>query len=63
VWDSAYEGSAEWVPVLLLCITVHYVLQADVNRAVAAARAAFEIGSEWRKLDASARGRLINKVH
>jgi hypothetical protein len=29
---------------------------------VSAARAAFKIGSEWRKLDASARGKLINKV-
>jgi len=36
--------------------------KADVDRAVAAARAAFEIGSDWRKLDASARGRLINKL-
>ncbi|PSN40135.1 hypothetical protein C0J52_13048 [Blattella germanica] len=34
----------------------------DVDRAVAAARAAFKIGSDWRKLDASARGKLINKL-
>lgn len=34
----------------------------DVDHAVAAARAAFKIGSNWRKLDASARGKLINKL-
>ncbi|KAJ9583102.1 hypothetical protein L9F63_022545, partial [Diploptera punctata] len=36
--------------------------KADVDRAVSAARAAFKIGSNWRKLDASARGKLINKL-
>ena len=35
--------------------------QADVDLAVAAARKAFEIGSEWRNTDASARGALILK--
>lgn len=30
--------------------------------AVAAARKAFAIGSEWRTMDASARGKLLNKV-
>jgi acyl-CoA reductase-like NAD-dependent aldehyde dehydrogenase len=38
------------------------VLQADVDKAVAAAKAAFKLGSPWRKLDASARGVLLNKV-
>lgn len=38
------------------------MLQADVDKAVAAAKAAFKIGSPWRKLDASARGKLLNKV-
>nr|ABU97475.1 aldehyde dehydrogenase [Suidasia medanensis] len=33
----------------------------DINKAVEAAVAAFKLGSEWRNLDASARGRLINK--
>lgn len=36
--------------------------KADVDVAVAAAKAAFARGSEWRSLDASARGILINKV-
>ncbi|KAJ4444437.1 hypothetical protein ANN_06229 [Periplaneta americana] len=35
--------------------------KADVDLAVAAAKAAFKIGSPWRKLDASARGKLLNK--
>lgn len=38
------------------------LLQADVDKAVTAAKAAFKIGSPWRKLDASARGKLLNKV-
>ena len=42
-------------------ITV-FSVQADVDKAVAAAKAAFEDGSEWRNLDASKRGRLLNKL-
>uniref|UniRef100_A0A1B0DC06 Aldehyde dehydrogenase domain-containing protein n=1 Tax=Phlebotomus papatasi TaxID=29031 RepID=A0A1B0DC06_PHLPP len=34
----------------------------DVDVAVAAAKKAFARGSEWRNLDASARGRLLNKL-
>lgn len=37
--------------------------KADVDIAVAAAKAAFERGSEWRSMDASARGRLLSKVN
>lgn len=36
--------------------------QADVDIAVEAARRAFKFGSTWRTMDASNRGRLINKV-
>lgn len=35
--------------------------KADVDKAVAAAKQAFKLGSKWRTLDASARGLLINK--
>lgn len=35
---------------------------ADVNKAVEAAAKAFQLNSEWRQLDASGRGRLINKL-
>lgn len=35
--------------------------KADVDAAVAAARAAFSFGSPWRTMDASKRGQLINK--
>lgn len=35
--------------------------KADVDLAVKAAKKAFERGSAWRDLDASQRGRLINK--
>ncbi|KAM4708503.1 aldehyde dehydrogenase 1A1 [Discoglossus pictus] len=34
----------------------------DVNKAVKAAREAFQIGSPWRRLDASERGKLLNKL-
>ncbi len=33
-----------------------------MDKAVAAARAAFKLGSPWRRMDASDRGRLINKL-
>ena len=38
------------------------IIQVDVDKAVAAARAAFTRGSVWRKMDASARGEIIYKV-
>ncbi|NXE40598.1 AL1A1 dehydrogenase, partial [Ptilorrhoa leucosticta] len=34
----------------------------DVDKAVKAARKAFELGSTWRTMDASERGRLLNKL-
>lgn len=36
--------------------------QADVDKAVQAARLAFSLGSVWRKMDASERGRLLSKL-
>ncbi|XP_010137188.1 PREDICTED: retinal dehydrogenase 1 isoform X2 [Buceros rhinoceros silvestris] len=36
--------------------------KADVDKAVKAARKAFELGSPWRTMDASERGRLLNKL-
>jgi len=35
---------------------------ADVDIAVAAAREAFELGSEWRTMDASRRGLLLHRL-
>lgn len=34
----------------------------DVAKAVAAAKDAFALGSQWRSMDASGRGRLINRL-
>ena len=34
----------------------------DVDKAVAAAKRAFKLGSTWRTMDASDRGRIINKI-
>ena len=36
--------------------------QADVDKAVIAAKAAFAFGSPWRTMDASKRGKLMNKL-
>ena len=36
--------------------------KADVDNAVAAAREAFKLGSPWRRMDASKRGILLNKL-
>ncbi|KAF8570304.1 hypothetical protein P879_01322 [Paragonimus westermani] len=36
--------------------------KADIDRAVAAAKKAFEFGSEWRRMDASARGQLLHRL-
>lgn len=36
--------------------------KADVDKAIAAARRAFNFGSKWRTTDASERGRLLNKL-
>jgi aldehyde dehydrogenase (NAD+) len=36
--------------------------KADVNKAVEAASEAFKLGSPWRRMDASQRGRLMNKL-
>jgi len=38
------------------------ILQADIDKAVHAAKLAFKRGSEYRQMDASARGRLLLKL-
>ena len=38
------------------------MLQADVDKAVKAAMEAFKLGSPWRTMDASQRGKLLYKV-
>lgn len=42
--------------------SVSLVSQADVDKAVQAARLAFSLGSVWRRMDASERGRLLSKL-
>jgi len=39
-----------------------YLSQADVEKAVSAAKAAFKRGSPWQQMNASARGRLLLKL-
>ena len=38
------------------------LFQADIDKAVKAAREAFKLGSPWRRMDASKRGRLLYKL-
>ena len=38
------------------------LIQADIHKAVKAAREAFKLGSPWRRMDASKRGRLLYKL-
>lgn len=45
-----------------LLIWIACDLQEDVDKAVKAARQAFHIGSPWRTMDASERGRLLYKL-
>lgn len=41
---------------------ISYGEKADIDKAVMAAKQAFHFGSEWRRTDASARGRLLNRL-
>lgn len=41
---------------------VQHGTKADINKAVNAALEAFEIGSSWRKMDASERGNILFKI-
>ena len=42
--------------------SMFFLLQADVDKAVQAAASAFKLGSPWRTMDASQRGRLLYKL-
>lgn len=46
----------------LLLLRCKLCLQADVNKAVKAARDAFRLGSPWRRMDASHRGLLLSRL-
>lgn len=41
---------------------IHRWFQADVDKAVKAANDAFKLGSTWRRIDASDRGRLLYRL-
>lgn len=43
-------------------VNKHHFFKADVDKAVKAARAAFKLGSPWRKMDAATRGYLLNRL-
>ncbi|PIO40756.1 hypothetical protein AB205_0160440, partial [Aquarana catesbeiana] len=64
-WQSSESGKA--FPVYnpstgdQIC-EVQEAEKADVDKAVRAARLAFSLGSVWRRMDASERGRLLDKL-
>ena len=49
-------------PLLIYSWYELYPLQADIDKAVAAAKTAFQPESKWRMMDASERGHLLNKL-
>ncbi len=44
------------------CFCLFFCMQADVEKAVKAARDAFKLGSPWRRMDASHRGLLLSRL-
>ena len=50
------------VNLLGLSSVIFLLFQADVDKAVKAAAAAFKLGSPWRTMDASQRGQLLYKL-
>ena len=52
----------EVLTALLRVIFFFFMFQADVDKAVQAAASAFKLGSPWRTMDASQRGRLLYKL-
>uniref|UniRef100_A0A3P9PY35 aldehyde dehydrogenase (NAD(+)) n=1 Tax=Poecilia reticulata TaxID=8081 RepID=A0A3P9PY35_POERE len=72
-WQKAESVTAQTVFCLLYLIVKQYLkpcgkiellllFQADVDKAVKAACNAFRLGSPWRRMDASDRGRLLYKL-
>ena len=46
----------------IICCSLNLTFQEDIDKAVAAAKEAFKLGSPWRRMDASQRGRLLYKL-
>lgn len=68
VWLQAEQGERllfaerEWGLVAPFSPRAWAPPQADVDKAVKAAKAAFQLGSPWRRMDASHRGKLLNRL-
>jgi len=60
------NNNNEYLPLICCVVRVYsnvvIIVQADVDEAVKAARAAMERGSEWRRMDTSSRGRLLHRL-
>ena len=54
--------SNEYVSTIKTSTCLDVFAQADADKAVRAAQDAFKLGSPWRRMDASGRGRLLNKL-
>ena len=61
-WHPCEHNHCFWLKLYSDLYSSFNVIQADVDKAVAAAKKAFEDGSEWRTMDASKRGLLLNKL-
>lgn len=63
LFDAVYTVGKEYKPLgKIIRMLPLFSLQADVDKAVQAARLAFSLGSVWRRMDASERGRLLSKL-
>lgn len=58
----AKRGGGSWVILSISGSPASPIWQADTDKAVQAARLAFSLGSVWRRMDASERGRLLEKL-
>lgn len=59
---GAKQGGGSWVVLSISGPPASPIWQADTDKAVQAARLAFSLGSVWRRMDASERGRLLEKL-
>lgn len=60
IWPSLWILAWKFQSVSLSCL--FFCIQADVEKAVKAAKDAFKLGSPWRRMDASDRGLLLSRL-
>lgn len=59
---NSTDTVSQFIIIILCNCEVIFLLQADVDIAVKAAAEAFKFSSPWRRIDASGRGDLLNRL-